>query len=124
MYVAAFFFVLLIVLCQGLPTRRFRPPTQCRELWTNQLDPSLRQGRWTPEEEKLLIALEVRKTRSRIHHLCNIFSSVYQFGALFPYMLLPSSASLPTAQALSLEKRGEERPRQAANPTFPKILFE
>ena len=28
---------------------------QCRERWCNQLDPNVKKGQWTPEEEELII---------------------------------------------------------------------
>jgi hypothetical protein len=31
---------------------------QCRERWCNQLDPSVKKGQWTPEEEELIIKLQ------------------------------------------------------------------
>ena len=31
---------------------------QCRERWCNQLDPSVKKGQWTPEEEELIVQLQ------------------------------------------------------------------
>ena len=31
---------------------------QCRERWCNQLDPNVKKGQWTPEEEELIIKLQ------------------------------------------------------------------
>lgn len=36
---------------------------QCRERWMHHLDPSLRHVGWTPEEDQLLITLEVTRER-------------------------------------------------------------
>lgn len=43
-------------------------PSQCRERWMHHLDPSLRHVSWTPEEDQLLITLEVN-ARGRIRLL-------------------------------------------------------
>eukprot|EP00186_Timspurckia_oligopyrenoides_P004444 CAMPEP_0182443794 /NCGR_PEP_ID=MMETSP1172-20130603/2428_1 /TAXON_ID=708627 /ORGANISM="Timspurckia oligopyrenoides, Strain CCMP3278" /LENGTH=219 /DNA_ID=CAMNT_0024639171 /DNA_START=359 /DNA_END=1018 /DNA_ORIENTATION=+ len=34
-----------------------RSPKQCRERWTNQLDPNVQRGNWTSEEDVLLVQL-------------------------------------------------------------------
>lgn len=33
---------------------------QCRERWCNQLDPSIKTGKWSEEEERMLIAAHRR----------------------------------------------------------------
>lgn len=42
-----------------------RTDVQCRERWTNILDPSLQQGPWTPAEDKILIDLVRRHGQGR-----------------------------------------------------------
>jgi len=37
-----------------------RKGKQCRERWQNQLDPDVRKGPWSDEEEQLLIAVQKR----------------------------------------------------------------
>ena len=40
---------------------------QCRERWANHLEPSLIKTDWTPEEDQLLIAVQVVSLAPRMH---------------------------------------------------------
>ncbi|EKX44752.1 hypothetical protein GUITHDRAFT_71888, partial [Guillardia theta CCMP2712] len=39
---------------------QFRSGKQCRERYKNQLDPTIRRGPWTPEEDRAIVAAQER----------------------------------------------------------------